>query len=311
MKPDVVAPGSWLTSGSSSGKNPPFYHCGTSSKNLKDKTATLNRMEGTSHSASVISGAAALIRQYFSEKMQIHHFNKITETPSGILLKALIIHSSQAMNGIVLKTNDYYETLPLSKTKFPNELNGFGLPDLSFIIPFKNEQLVDNQPKFSIFVENMKYFTSTTGKFSYSFLISNSESKKSNFTKYFRATLVWYDSPSDPLTVNAESILNNDLDLVVKMVEKNKIFFGNNVTDGDNGNTVERVDVLEDDLLYPSSSSTIIVDVNKGKRFLNDKIPFSLVVSTNMEVTFNNPVSIGEKNQYTFILFYFIILLFF
>jgi hypothetical protein len=152
-----------------------------------NKNATLNRQEGTSVSSSILSGAVALVREFYSKNMAILSFKKKLENPSGVLLKALIIHSAQPMTGIVLLKNYYLNPYNLPNY-YPNEFNGFGLPDLSFILPFKNEQILDNQPNFSIFVENLNYYNVGDEKFSYTFNITNS-TQISKFPKYLRATL--------------------------------------------------------------------------------------------------------------------------
>jgi hypothetical protein len=158
---------------SSSGKNPPQFHCDAGRKLRWNKDATLNRMEGTSVSASILSGAVALVREYYSKNMANLLFNKKAVNPSGVLLKTLMVHASQPMNGIVLLQNTFGSSLKLPNN-YPNEFNGFGIPDLSYIMPFKIEQTLENQPNFTILVENLKFFNIEDENFNYTFVISNS-----------------------------------------------------------------------------------------------------------------------------------------
>lgn len=83
VKPDVVAPGSWILSTKSS-KAPESNFW----KGFNDRYAY---MGGTSMATPLSAGAAALVRQYFVEKLQV--------TPRAALLKAALIHGAVAVEG--------------------------------------------------------------------------------------------------------------------------------------------------------------------------------------------------------------------
>ena len=77
VKPDIVAPGCFVDAAKASGTT--AQTCVTSSK------------AGTSSATAVTSGVATIIRQYFMDS----RFTSTPFTPSGALLKAVIIHSGQ------------------------------------------------------------------------------------------------------------------------------------------------------------------------------------------------------------------------
>jgi len=119
IKPDVVAPGTWIASLRS-----PF---GDGMNAWGDIDADYLYMGGTSQAGPQVSGAAAVFVQYYKETQG-------TETPpSPALVKAALIHSSVDMD-------DFSGTEPT-----PNMEEGWGRVDLTEIIahPTRTQEYLD------------------------------------------------------------------------------------------------------------------------------------------------------------------------
>lgn len=121
IKPDITAPGHAIISAAASGTN--SNSCETTEKS------------GTSMASPAAAGSAALIRQYF---MQSKYWSTVCNTsyyyckeftPSGVLLKTLILHSGNKMN---LFNGNTKITLGLQ----PDSYQGYGRITLTNILPF-------------------------------------------------------------------------------------------------------------------------------------------------------------------------------
>ena len=125
IKPDIVAPGDLIISANSnanstpfpfSSEKPPFYaHCGLPSEvdpsittcKLQASAPWSNRsalksQNGTSVSAALIAGSAALIRQYFKEgwyPLGIQNSSYANTNPSAALIKAMLLNSARSLGG--------------------------------------------------------------------------------------------------------------------------------------------------------------------------------------------------------------------
>jgi subtilisin family serine protease len=108
IKPDVVAPGTTITS-------------------AKFQTTTgYTEMQGTSMATPQISGVSALVRQYFIEGK--YPTVSGTHNPSSALVKAMLINGAVEMLG-----NDADRQ---REHKFPNNSQGWGRVDVSRTLPF-------------------------------------------------------------------------------------------------------------------------------------------------------------------------------
>jgi serine protease AprX len=117
MKPEVVAPGTDILSTRSS-KAPSKRFWGV----LKDPPGAYAYMGGTSMAAPLVSGCAALVREYY--RTQRGH------TPSAALLKATIINGTRTLRG-----DDAIANHP----KAPNYHQGFGRVSMPHTIPQNGE----------------------------------------------------------------------------------------------------------------------------------------------------------------------------
>lgn len=123
IKPEVVAPGTYILAAKASASN-----VSTSSSEFFDNNYTFKT--GTSMAAPVVSGIAALVREYLRKD---HTCNN----PSSSLLKAIIIGSTHKINNNRKPPED--DTL--SKVGFPDFDQGFGMVDLSKLLNEKSVQL--------------------------------------------------------------------------------------------------------------------------------------------------------------------------
>lgn len=104
IKPDLVAPGTWIASARSS--------VGSGSNDSLTIDNDYLYMSGSSQAAAHVSGAAAAFVQYYRESF--------TEDPSPAMVKAALIHAARDMND--------------SSGPTPNQTEGWGRLDLTQII---------------------------------------------------------------------------------------------------------------------------------------------------------------------------------
>lgn len=120
IKPEVVAPGTYILSAKASASN-----ISTSSTEFFDNHYTFKT--GTSMATPLVSGMAALVREY----LRIVHNNP---APSSSLIKAIII-------GNCNQIESYRKTLSdgsLDKVGFPDFDQGFGMVDLNKLLNEKS-----------------------------------------------------------------------------------------------------------------------------------------------------------------------------
>lgn len=213
IKPDVCAPGTNIISCRSHDRdagtlwgvyNADHLYCG-----------------GTSMSAPLAAGAAALVRQFYRTVKSI--------TPTSALIKATLINGAREMSPGQYGTGQYLE-IPTR----PNNVEGWGRIDLAYSISPASPREV----RFADYTAGL----STGGSQIYTYSLTGSASP-------FRATLVWTDYPA---AASASPALVNDLDLVVTM-PGGAVRRGNGTTD--RTNNVEGVDIASP----PTGTYTVTV----------------------------------------------------
>jgi len=209
MKPDFVAPGSHITGGVAQTSPPPSpfgdgsaISCfnasgvcalpGGGSEGSPDNFFPLGQQfytvsTGTSHSTPAVTGACALLRQYF--------INQGCSPPSPAMTKAYLMNSTRYLNG--LNANDNLWS--------PNQ--GMGEIDLGTAFDGAYRILRDQLP--------VEIFTAAGQTRTYSGTIADP-------TKPFRATLAWTDAPG---STTAKKAIVNSLELTV--VAGTNLFKGN------------------------------------------------------------------------------------
>ncbi|KAF5422932.1 MAG: Serine protease, subtilisin family, partial [Candidatus Methanomarinus sp.] len=178
IKPDVVAPGTYIISTKSSVKNP-FFELWDN----YDANSNYTYGGGTSMSTPIVAGTAALIRQYYMQNESI--------TPTAALLKATIINGAYNMTPGQYGIGQYKEI----QTR-PDNASGWGRIDIE-------NSLFPASPRIMQYHDNISLNTSESW---------NTKYYSNNNSEPLQITLVWTDHPSIP---SAAKTLVNNLDLTV------------------------------------------------------------------------------------------------
>jgi subtilase family serine protease/subtilisin family serine protease len=249
IKPDVVAPGTWILSGYSDNYQQ-FYDPSPNPQNgqyqydgwgdpLNDK---YKYMGGTSMSAPLVAGAAAVVRDYY-EKAHAH-------AASAALVKATLVNSAVDLQD---ENNDGAND---NAFPIPNVHEGWGRVDLG--------AATDGSREFADEVIAL----STGGVSSQTLLVDGS-------LLPLRVTVAWTDAPS---TTAAAKHLVNDLDLQL-IAPDGTTYNGNGFVDGYAvpGTTPDRTNNLENVYIAAPAAGdwTIVV---RGYNVPQGPQPFALVI---------------------------------
>ncbi|HFQ92390.1 MAG TPA: hypothetical protein ENK32_00140, partial [Anaerolineae bacterium] len=252
IKPDVVAPGTWVLSGYSD-----LYQQGyDGSANPQNGAwqydgwgfplnAQYKYMGGTSMSNPITAGAAVVVRDFY-QKEYAHN-------ASAALVKATLINTAVDLldeNNDGVNDNDF---------PIPNNHEGWGRINLA--------NATDNSGQF---VDNTAGL-STGNTASYQFTVSSGAP--------FKVTLVWSDYPS---TETAASNLVNNLNLTVTGPGGSPVYKGNVFSGGwsQTGGAADSVNNVENVYVQNPASGAWTVEIS-GANVPNGPQPFALVVDGN------------------------------
>jgi subtilisin family serine protease/subtilisin-like proprotein convertase family protein len=279
FKPDIVAPGTFVVSARSmqwdqSACYSPTNGCGDYSEVLSNLNNTLGpfyRYEsGTSLSAAGVSGALALMQEFFQ---------RLGRTNSPALMKALLINGARPL------------TAPGAfQIHNPTNSQGWGLINLTNSLPAGLSNSFVQAPAPMQVFDQSPDDALATGQ-SHTHFVSLSPEATGH---PLRVTLVWTDPPGNPA---ASLKLVNNLDLVVTNLLTGEVFFGNDFPAGSSfnqpwdTNTPPNLDVVgnvENVYLSPAlgtnySISVIARDVNVNAvtaRTNNVVQDYALVISS-------------------------------
>lgn len=191
IKPDLVAPGSNVISTRSHASGVSYY-------DIYDSNYAYE--SGTSMAAPIISGAAALVRQWLSQARGI-------STPSAALVRALLLNGAQDLSPGQYGTGSTRE-IPAA---WPNSVEGWGRVNLAASVELSGTQIMLRDDATGL---------STAGLAEQSLVIGAGQ-------PYLRVTLTWTDYPGSVL---ASKALVNDLDLEL-VTPDGSVIRGNAVAD--------------------------------------------------------------------------------
>ncbi|HUP40948.1 MAG TPA: S8 family serine peptidase [Vicinamibacterales bacterium] len=248
IKPDVVAPGTWILSGYSDA----FQQKYDPSANPQNGQyqydgwgfpfdANYKYMGGTSMSNPLVAGGAAVVRDFYA-KAAGHN-------ASAALVKATLVNSAV---DLLDENND---GLSDNANPIPNRHEGWGRVNLA--------AATDGSRRF---VDGTTLTTNTTVM--YAVAVTGTT---------FKATLAWSDYPS---TTSAAKNLVNDLDLIVRSPDGTATYLGNVFAGGwsQTGGAVDRTNNIENVYIQGAAAGTWTVEV-RGYNVPSGPQPFSLVVT--------------------------------
>lgn len=277
QKPDVLAPGFYVYSARGY-YNSSSYFCES------------HGLSGTSMAAPTVAGFAVKVRQYF--KQGYYPTGKPNAdnafTPSGALIKAMLVHSGQEMSYLLYNSQN---ATTLSKG-YPSKEQGYGRIQLNKVLNFNAPSVSDPLSLYVIgntdSTDSDKYvaFTAAGSKtFSFTTAASQSTSEK------VRVTFAYTDYPgssssSNPLTnVLTMSVKNSVTGTVYSPLLQSGI-------DRDNTQVV--------DIESPSPSTAYVVTIT-ASTLVQSPQPIALVISSPGLLTYNlTAVSTAEASEYDY-----------
>jgi uncharacterized repeat protein (TIGR01451 family) len=246
IKPDLVAPGTNIISARA--QNADYLD----NWGAYDEYYMYNG--GTSMAAPLAAGAAALVREYYIEKM-------LLANPSAALIKATLINTAVDMPGY---GNPSYE----AGQPIPNVHEGWGRIDVGAAVTTGARQVQDNWIGLA-----------TNGAQTTQFQVESGVP--------FKVTLVWSDKEAVP---NAAKTLVNDLDLQVTAPD-GTLYLGNVFSGGWSGSdpesSADKTNNVENVYIHFPTAGIWRVTV-RGANVPNGPQPFALVVDGSL-VPFSTP----------------------
>ncbi len=217
IKPDLVAPGTWILSTYSQANHP--ADGGSQYDGDGDPPDRWYKyMGGSSMSAPLAAGAAVLVREYYNDVLGL-------ETPSSALIKATLI------NGALDITPGQYGAGAVQEvTGRPDNVQGWGRLDLA-------QALLPDAPR-RWWYDDHAAGLHTAEAVTYTHHVTT-PLVVVDAGEPLRVSLVWTDYPGTPAAAGG---LVNDLDLTVIGPDGTR-YYGNGV-DGERVNNVEGVDIL-------------------------------------------------------------------
>ena len=282
IKPDIVAPGMVILSAKAMNadnctRDPTHQtRCTSCTGNgFCHADPSVTTMMGTSMATPIVSGAAALVRQYFTDgaypSSAVPNQPSSGFQPSGALLRAMLLASAHSVSTM----SPDRDGNPMSLNNIPSMAQGHGIIQLDSLLVFKN-----SAPLQRLFVLDRKIISSTSDFHVYAFQATVADMAP-------QVTLSWTDPPMYSANV-FQSVLVNDLNLELHS-PSGRVTSGNSaqyvvnsvpyaVYDTDNNN--ERI------VVHPTAAETgtwtVVVRAN---RLLRQQQQYALVFSAAVAFT--------------------------
>jgi subtilisin family serine protease len=267
IKPDIVAPGTWILSGYSDMYQQFYDPSPNPNTGLWQSGGWFDPLDneykyfgGTSMSTPLVAGAAAVVRQYYQ--------SVFGHNASAALVKATLVNSAV---DLLDENND---GLNDNAIPIPNNHEGWGRLDL--------DAATDGSHTF----EEESAWLQTGSSASYQYNVATAGTP-------LKISLVWTDYPSS----EAASInLVNDLDLHV-MAPGGAAYSGNNFSGGwsQTGGTADRTNNLENVYVEAAAAGQWTVIVS-GYNIPNGPQPFALVVDVADAAPVDSPPLVTVTN---------------
>ena len=218
MKPDIVAPG---------------YTIMTANAHPQNREDDTKQVFGTSYSAPVVAGNAALVRQYFEEGWFPCGTKGCGESiqPSGSLVKAILMNGGQDLRQVqaIIPNKNLLENVEAYDSN-----QGMGLINLSASLPIRSANRLKALAQNNVSIEDGEKHT---------FYI-RAKTKGQCRSRQLSLTLAWYDKGG---ANGCAKCLMNDLDVWVQQlngngnIKKRSKKKANGTSTKDDRNNVERV----------------------------------------------------------------------
>mgnify|MGYP005864416469 CR=1 FL=1 len=202
----------------------------------------------------LVSGSAALVRQYFEEGWHVTGRADPRKgfSPRASLVKAVLLNGAVKLKGI---QDDQTQQVTASSAYDTNQ--GFGRINLVESLPIAGKNSLN-----AIFVESKQVSSGSIDD--YEIKING----KNGCDEPLSVSLVWTDPPVGPMC--DESCVLNDLDLSLK--SDGVTYYPNGLSRPDDKNNAERIRILK-----PTRGSTFTVHV-EGKQLIEPQV-YSLVIT--------------------------------
>ena len=212
-KPDILAPGMYILSAEA--RSDFIGECDDTNPNARIFKA------GTSMAAPIVSGTAALIRQYFEQAWYPGGSlgSGVAMNPSSALVKAVLINGAQAIDGIQLRNGT-----TKASTEYDN-YQRFGRINLIKSLPLSEQNRIN-----ALIVDRESI--SNNQEDTYQITINSSDGCQEPLS----ASLVWTDPAGTP---GCTKCLINDLDLIIDGPDGT--VYPNGRTSADTVNNAERI----------------------------------------------------------------------
>ena len=240
LKPTVVSPGQDIVSA---------LAAGTTMTDCQNVDATHRRCDGTSMATPAVAGAAALVREYFIRGFYPTGLELAMNSlsPSGALVKGVLIASAQEIGGADTHVNPYVPPGPNPPMQFPNNDQGWGR------VLLDNALYFDGDRRRLLVVDERRGLSQPGEWLDYSFFVGdNSEPVK--------VTLVWTDPAA--LLANCNPCLRNDLNLEVTdplgQIFRGNFFAGANPGQSVQGGNFDNTNVEEVVLRIPAAGAQVV-----------------------------------------------------
>jgi subtilisin family serine protease len=247
IKPDIIAPGDFIQSAFAglpsnlSQQISAHLHGSTTGSGTASTPCPLcavQQMSGTSMATPLTAGTVALIREYFMNPSfwskycnpRYHLCQSGAFTPSGYLLKALVLHSGQAValysDPVYDYDKPYFQAKKLNSP--PDVFQGYGQIVLENILPL-SKYTTSTSTAYNHYEENPsglqakdldlivldRLTINAEQTLAFKILIPHANSYSTGRIPPLKVTLVWYDPPHI-LGASMNRILLHDLDLIVE-----------------------------------------------------------------------------------------------